>query len=138
MKVIEVLSPSNQVMYIEVDDQAVAKVNPSQAPGGGEQASFGSKAQTMIEEMEKIGEVIAGVCDAVQGKVTQAFKASVPGELTLEFGVKLAGEAGVPLVTKGTVEGTFKVTAKWDFAAKQTAAIALATPGTTTPPPGKP
>jgi hypothetical protein len=33
----------------------------------------------------------------------------------LLFGVKLAGEAGVPLVTKGMVEGTLQITAKREF-----------------------
>lgn len=114
MKVIEVMAPDGRVVYLEVDDQAVARVNPA-PPGGGVQAGTGEMGLAMVREIEKLGDVIANVCGTVRKQVTETLKAAVPAELTLEFGVTLAGEAGIPLVTKGTAEGTLKVTATWKF-----------------------
>jgi hypothetical protein len=36
-------------------------------------------------------------------------------KVTLEFGIKIAGEAGVPYVTKGTAESNLKVTVECSF-----------------------
>lgn len=36
-----------------------------------------------------------------------------PDEASIEFGVKVAGELGVPILTKVSSEGTIKVTVKW-------------------------
>ena len=33
--------------------------------------------------------------------------------MTLEFGLQLGGEAGVPFITKGTVQANVKVTVEW-------------------------
>lgn len=39
--------------------------------------------------------------------------ANHPDELSVEFSVALKGEMGVPVVTSGSAEGTFKISAKW-------------------------
>jgi hypothetical protein len=36
-----------------------------------------------------------------------------PSECTLEFGVNVGGEAGIPFITKGTAGANFKVALKW-------------------------
>ena len=36
-------------------------------------------------------------------------------KVTLEFGIKIAGEAGVPYVTKGTAESNLKITVECSF-----------------------
>ncbi len=36
-------------------------------------------------------------------------------EVTLEFGIELGGEAGVPYVTKGTAKSHLKITVKCSF-----------------------
>ena len=40
-----------------------------------------------------------------------------PGEVEVEFGIELGGEAGVPLVTKGTAKANVKITLKWSNSA---------------------
>jgi hypothetical protein len=115
MKVISVTTPSGSKAYLEVDDDAVHEIRPALPPGGGTTASTAKKAATMIQEIEKMSDVIAVVCKTVQARVKNELKAACPTELTLEFGVKLAGEAGIPMITKGTVEGSFNVTATWDL-----------------------
>jgi len=39
--------------------------------------------------------------------------ASSPAEIQMEFGVDVGGEAGVPFVTKGTINANFKVSVTW-------------------------
>jgi hypothetical protein len=75
----------------------------------------GGKGEAIIKQLEEVGDAIADVCNTLQGQIQKALDKSKPKELELEFSLTLAGEAGVPLVTKGTAEGTFKVTAKWEF-----------------------
>ena len=36
-------------------------------------------------------------------------------KVTLEFGIKIAGEAGIPYVTKGTAESNLKITVECSF-----------------------
>ncbi|MBD2305435.1 hypothetical protein H6G17_07900 [Chroococcidiopsis sp. FACHB-1243] len=36
-------------------------------------------------------------------------------KVTLEFGIKVAGEAGIPYVTKGTTQSNLKITVECSF-----------------------
>jgi hypothetical protein len=50
------------------------------------------------------------------GTIKQGLKDSLtPNKVTLEFGLQLGGEAGVPFVTKGTAEANVKVTIEWEL-----------------------
>lgn len=114
MKVLEMSTDSGQIVYVEVTDD-IEVVN--EVYEGGTVAG-GDKITVIIEKLGDLGATIGSVCSTLQKQIFAALGELTPGELTLEFSVKLAGEAGVPLVTKGSAEGTFKVTAKWS--SKQT------------------
>jgi hypothetical protein len=45
-------------------------------------------------------------------KVVGVLRDMAPGEVTLEFGMKMGGETGV-IIAKGTAEVNFKVTMSW-------------------------
>jgi len=115
-KVIEIKTSEGKMMYLEIDED----IEPVKRESiGGYIAGGGIEtAVETIEDFDKIGAAIAEVCSRIQDKFLSSVGKSKPTELNLEFGVKLAGEAGVPLLTKGSVEGTFQVKAKWDFASK--------------------
>lgn len=66
-----------------------------------------------LTAVAEIGEAIAETCSAVFASVEAQVGRILPDELTLEFGVSLAGETGVPFVGKVAAESTFTVTAKW-------------------------
>ena len=110
-KVIELKTSIGQSIYVEVEENFELA---SEDVSGGTIAG-GREPTQAIEKLEEVALTIADVCSTLQDKVIAAVGKSKPAELTLQFGVKLAGEAGVPLVTKGSVEGTFQVTAKWNF-----------------------
>jgi hypothetical protein len=96
---------------IEVDDQP--EVTGAAFEGG--TTVGGTAAEKAIENLKDVGAAIANVCQSIQEEVEEAMKEAVPNELTLEFGVKLTGETGVPMLTKVSAEGTLKVTAKWNL-----------------------
>ena len=68
----------------------------------------------VVDKIDSVADTIVEVCSSLHQKAYIALGAMKPQSFELEFGVTLAGEAGVPLVTKGTAECTFKVTAKWE------------------------
>jgi hypothetical protein len=109
MKVIPLQTNTENTIYVEIEDVEVQTTSFS----GGTIAEDGDA--NMVHRLENIGEAIADVCHSVQEKVIASLGASRPKELTLQFGIKLGGEAGFPFVTKGSVEGAFQVSAKWQF-----------------------
>jgi NTP-dependent ternary system trypsin peptidase co-occuring protein len=110
MQALSVETDSGRKVYIEV----VEAIAPIKRVGGGAVAGK-DKAAELVGKLQDVGDAIADVCKTLQKRIDEALESAKPSELTLEFGVKLAGEAGIPLVTKGSVEGTFQVSAKWIF-----------------------
>lgn len=111
MNAIKVQTNTGREIYVEY----IEDITPSTKSFGGGTIASGEKAAEVLKKLDEVGDAIADVCRTLQDRIHAALGASKPSELTLEFGVKLAGEAGVPLVTKGSVEGTFQVSAKWNF-----------------------
>lgn len=79
------------------------------------------KTLTSKGTKEKIAQQFAAMQDTMRDYTNYALNAfkQVGGanidKVTLEFGVKVAGEAGVPYVTKGTADATLKVTVECSF-----------------------
>ena len=114
MKTIKVETETGRIIHFEVADTVAAA--PRRRGRG--QIAGGGKVKETIKQLKDVGESIADVCQTIQDQIQAALQKSKPSELTLEFSITLAGETGIPLVTKGTAEGTFQVTAKWDFTKK--------------------
>lgn len=102
---------SGYTFYVEVSGD----INDlsSHRAGGGQLAGGGGKAKKALLEVQEVGDTIAEVCRAIHERVGEVLNEVKPDEMTLEFGVKLAGKAGIPLVTEGSAEATFKINAKW-------------------------
>lgn len=111
MKAIQVKTENGQTVYIQVSDE----IPPASSARGGGKVAGGGKLAEKIKDLKDVGVAIADVCRTLQDQIQAGLAQSKPSELTLEFGVTLAGEIGFPLITKGSTEGTFQVTAKWDF-----------------------
>lgn len=70
----------------------------------------GARADAVIERVESLRGTIARVC----GHVRSAFEeANHPDELKVSFGITLAGELGVPFVSRGTAEASIIIEATW-------------------------
>jgi hypothetical protein len=91
------------VFYIQVSNEIQGAVVP--------QANAREFIQATKERLEQIA---ASVRSAAQTLATAVTSLPVkPQEFGLEFGLSLGGEAGIPYVTKGTVDTNFKVTITW-------------------------
>jgi hypothetical protein len=104
-------SNKNSRLYIEVSDSAhvIAAVTRT---GG---AVKGGAAEDLANKIRLLGETIGQTCVELVESAQKQFIKLKPSELSLEFGVSLGGELGVPFVTKGTGEATFTVTATWNI-----------------------
>ena len=102
-KAIEVRGDSGAIL-IEVSDKFDVVAASSEGTAG---------ASDLANKLEDVADTVSDVCKTLHRKIFAALAEAKPDGFELEFGVTLAGEAGVPLVTKGTAECSFKVTAKW-------------------------
>lgn len=108
----------NTIIYIEVDEdvQTDLPASPSyeqqpMAKGGNTRGGGMSTALNQFQAMQ----------DTIRGYTTQSLNAfrNLAGanvdKVTLEFGIKAGGEAGIPYVTKGTAESNIKITVECSF-----------------------
>lgn len=107
MRVVAGTSAADPAVYIEVVDDPVEGV-PQPAP-----RELRSSTGEIVGRLEAAGEAVVAACQAVIGKVRTDLADAAPDELELEFGVVLAGEAGIPVLTKASAEATLKVKATW-------------------------
>jgi Trypsin-co-occurring domain 1 len=93
---------TNDVVVFEVDRSEVPDelVLASAEPG-----KVAARARTTLEE------ALADVKPSL-AKIIGMLREMTPGEMTVEFGVKMGGETGV-IIAKGTAEVNVKVTMSW-------------------------
>lgn len=65
-------------------------------------------------EFSEVQDLIVACCNSLYAALRQV---PHPEKVAVEFGVKLAGEAGVPMLTKASGEANFKVSVEWKPAA---------------------
>ena len=102
------------VIYIEAADDidALSLVVPTPP----EETTRTSKGAS--EQVIRHFQAMQGTIRAYTHYTLNAFKqvgAANVDKVTLEFGVKVAGEAGVPYVTKGTADANLKITVECSF-----------------------
>lgn len=69
------------------------------------------------EKLRQVSELIRQGCASV---VDNLFSIpNPPAEIGMEFGVDVGGEAGIPFVTKGTMNANFKVSVTWKLDSSQ-------------------
>lgn len=79
---------------------------PGVAPGMDAVASVGDLGPNFAE----VQEVIVACCNNLHEALSRM---PHPERVQVEFGVKLAGEAGLPMLTKASGEANFKVVVEW-------------------------
>ncbi|XOF35264.1 MAG: CU044_2847 family protein [Candidatus Electrothrix sp. YB6] len=107
------------VIYIEADDNAQAPLSSPassgeqqpMAKGGNSRSGAMSAALTQFQSMQ----------NTIRGYTTQSLNAfrNLAGanvdKVTLEFGIRVGGEAGIPYVTKGSADSNIKITVECSF-----------------------
>jgi hypothetical protein len=95
-----------QTILVEVEDIDLQLP----APAEGETLALGDG---VVEKVADLRDQITSTCVAVYQSMRSASAAVKPDEVSVEFGVKLGGEAGVPFVAKGTAEASLSITLTW-------------------------
>ena len=74
----------------------------------------GAREVVSIDDVKRnfadVKDVIVACCKNLYSAVESI---PAPQRFAIEFGVKLAGEKGIPLLTKASGEANFKVTVEW-------------------------
>jgi len=119
-----------QLIPIKLDDQTIIYIEATEdvdipdittdEEEEEEQAAVRKNAQVVKSQKQMVQnfKAIQGTIRAYTIYTLSAFKkmaiANV-NKVTLEFGIELAGEAGVPYVTKGTAKSNLKITVECSF-----------------------
>ena len=96
---------------LEDGSTILVEVDEPEGPGGAVQVRRDSKTVEKAKQtFEAALDKIKPTANAVISKLRNLYDA--PDEVTVEFGLKLSGEAGVVLASAG-VEANYKVTLTW-------------------------
>ena len=120
-----------QLTPIELEDGTIIMIESTEdviAPSAevGEPASEEEKPLVSKDGMEVAVQkfrAIEGTIRSYTNYALNAFKEVASAnvdKVTLEFGIKVGGEAGIPYVTKGTAESNLKITVECSFPNKTT------------------
>lgn len=104
-----------QWVYVQVDETVTLPEDASEVYD-----DSGFERKGMREQANQAVDTVSGVIQAMSESASKVLEASTFGQvekMTLEFGVKLGGEAGVPFITSGKAEGSVNV--KIEFKPKE-------------------
>ncbi|BAZ19936.1 hypothetical protein NIES4073_08090 [Kalymmatonema gypsitolerans NIES-4073] len=111
----------NTIIYIEATDDVNVPLVITEEPADEEEEALtykGMSPEAVRKQMVQNFQIIQTTIRAYTVCSLNAFKQlPIPGvnKVTLEFGIELGGEAGIPYVTKGTAKSNLKVTVECSF-----------------------
>lgn len=111
----------NTIIYIEATDDVNVPLVITEEPAEEEEEALsykGMSPEAVRKQMVQNFQIIQTTIRAYTVCSLNAFKQlPIPGvnKVTLEFGIELGGEAGIPYVTKGTAKSNLKVTVECSF-----------------------
>jgi len=113
-------------IYIEQEDGEIVSLEISesdddrQVESDSDRESYGAK-EDAIAKLQDIHETIRFYTQYAIGAFKNLGDAQVE-EVNLKFGLKISGEAGIPILTKASAESNFEIEVKCKFPPKPTAA----------------
>jgi len=126
-KVIPIKLDDNTVIYIEAtEDVNVPVVNNAVLDEEEEEEALVGKGMSPEQIRQKMMQNFLSIQNTIRTYTVytlNAFK-QIPiaevNKVTLEFGIEMGGEAGVPYVTKGTAKSNMKITVECSFPKENT------------------
>ncbi|MEO8893072.1 MAG: CU044_2847 family protein [Coleofasciculaceae cyanobacterium] len=116
-KLIPIQFDENTIIYIEATEDVDVPSVPTET-GGARQGSKGAVSDSVKKQSMESFAAIQSTIYTYTALTLNAFKkvaiANV-NKVTLEFGIEIGGEAGVPYVTKGTAKSNLKITVECSF-----------------------
>ena len=101
------------VIYVEVTEDAIAPDVPSSP-----ELEEGRQEKSAVDDVMQRFQAMKGTIQSYTQYTLDAFRGIADASIdkvTLEFGIKIAGEMGIPYVTKGTAESNLKITVECSF-----------------------
>ncbi len=99
-----------RIIYIE----ATENVDAPEIDMGAERRPITKDGKKKVQAFEIVKETIGAYTTYALDAFKDVESANV-NKVTLEFGIKITGEAGIPYVTKGTAESNLKITVECTF-----------------------
>ncbi|MBD2358152.1 hypothetical protein H6G41_26670 [Tolypothrix sp. FACHB-123] len=126
-KVIPIKLDDNTVIYIEAtEDLNIPVVNNAVLDEEEEEEALVNKGMSSDQIRQKMMQNFLSIQNTIRTYTVytlNAFK-QIPianvDKVTLEFGIEMGGEAGVPYVTKGTAKSNMKITVECSFPKENT------------------
>lgn len=121
-KAIEVRG-AHGVFLVETDASVVVPERKAPAPSGTDASSRlpqgmrpVSSVTDLARDFSDVRDLIVSCCTTLEDAMARI---KTPDRVAVEFGIKFAGEAGVPMLTKASGEATLKVSIEWKAAGKE-------------------
>jgi hypothetical protein len=126
-KLIPIKLDDNTVIYIEAtEDVNIPVANNAVLDEEEEEEALVDKGMTSEQIRQKMMQNFLSIQNTIRTYTVytlNAFK-QIPiaevNKVTLEFGIEIGGEAGVPYVTKGTAKSNMKITVECSFPKENT------------------
>jgi hypothetical protein len=103
-----------RTLLVETDDTVTIPAGQVRESVRGKRNPEGAREVASINDLKQnfadVNDVIVAWCNNLY---SAAERIQTPERFAIEFGVKLVGEAGVPMLTKVSGEASFKVTVEW-------------------------
>ncbi|MEA5467812.1 CU044_2847 family protein [Spirulina sp. 06S082] len=110
LKVTTIQAPDGEKIYIQYDEFDSDEL---QAVGA---SDILDDIQARTDRLKSvISSTVKGYSQTILSSIKDASEELKPSKITLEFGLQLGGETGIPLVTKGTAQANVAVTIEWDL-----------------------
>jgi len=108
---------NGQWVYMQVDENILfSDTQPDTQDSGFEHKGIKEQASKAVG---KLGDLIRAMTDTAAQALSESALGNV-NKVTLEFGIKLGGEAGIPFITNGKAEGSVNI--KVEFSPKKESA----------------
>ena len=112
MELTKIIAPDGSEIYIQYDedelDRGLKAVANKKVTIDKRTEIFKSGLETNIKNYSTI------VMEAVKNGIDDENDSNLKS-IELEFGVQIGGEAGIPFITKGTLQSNIKVKVAWEF-----------------------
>lgn len=109
----------NTIIYIEASDSVDVPIASSDEKG---LVTYGdtSTSEKIKENFDRLKSTLTHYTLSTIDAFKQASNTDIANidKVTLKFGIKIAGEAGIPYITKGTAESNLEITVECSFPKK--------------------
>jgi hypothetical protein len=102
------------IIYIEADEDIQADLPLAEISSERSPTAKGGKITAALNQFQSMQDTIRTYTNYSLKAFRDLAEANVD-KVTLEFGIKVGGEAGIPYVTKGTAESCIKITVECSF-----------------------